>query len=43
LVADLYATFDPANALLRRGVKEATGREPRTFEAFARENATAFK
>ena len=43
VVGELYATFDPANSVVRDGVKQATGREPRTFEAFAMENARAFK
>jgi len=43
VVAELYATFHPANSVVREGVKRATGKEPRTFDSFARENAAAIR
>lgn len=37
VVAELYATFDPANAFVGEGVRQATGKPARTFAEFAGE------
>ena len=42
VIGELYATFDPANALVGDGVRQATGKPARSFAEFAGDKAAEF-